>query len=177
MPVPKSVTTAKLPKNIKVEKILAQWEAPSRPYKKRNREYYTTVASIVFLLAVILLLLKEFLLVGVIITFAFVSYALSSVQPGNTNHQITTKGVRTEDRLFKWETLTNFWLQEKWGQEIMIIMTKLNLPSHIMMIIEPQKRDKIIKSVGQMIPLEKPEDSFVDRASTWLQKKVPLENT
>ena len=40
-------------------KTLLKWQAPIRPFKKRDREYYTTIAAIVFLLAVILLFLKE----------------------------------------------------------------------------------------------------------------------
>lgn len=167
----------KLPKNIKVETVEVSWEAPARPYKKRNREYYTTIGSIVFLLAVILLLLKEFLLIGVIIAIGFLSYALASIPPENTTHQITTKGIRTENRLFEWNILRLFWIEKKWDTELLMIATSLPLPSHIMMVIDPQKRSKILESLGERLTLEKPADSFVDRASAWLQKKVPLENS
>ena len=63
--------TGDIPQEIKVEKVLVEWSAPARPYKERSREFYTTILSIAFLLGVILLLLKEFLLIGVIIAFAF----------------------------------------------------------------------------------------------------------
>jgi len=166
-----------LPKTVQKEEFLVEWTAPSRLYKKRNREYYTTIASIVFLLAIILLLMKEFLLIGVIIAFAFLSYVLASIPPENVTHQITTKGIRTEGKLFEWENFLHFWLVKKWGQETIIIKTKQPVPGHIMLIVEPKKRSQILTEIGKKLTLEKPEDSFVDRASKWLQEKIPLESS
>lgn len=170
-------TNTPLPADIKVEKVLVEWSAPARPYKSRSREFYTTIGSIAFLLGIILLLLKEFLLIGVIIAFAFLSYVLSSVKPDSTTHQITTKGIRTDNKLFTWEELTNFWLKKEWDTEVVICKTVKQLPGVILMVLDPKKREEIIKTLGDKIPLEKPEDSFVDRASKWLGDKVPLEDS
>jgi hypothetical protein len=167
--------TGTLPDNVKVEKVILEWTAPARPYKTRSREFYTTVLSIAFLLGVILLLIKEFLLIGVIIAFAFLSYVLATHKPEDAVHQITTKGIRTDNKLFEWESLTNFWLKKEWNQEVVIAKTKAALPGVILLVIDPAKREAIIKAIGDNIPLEKPLDSFVDRASRWLGDKIPLE--
>jgi hypothetical protein len=98
--------TGTLPRDIKVEKVVLEWTAPARPYKKRSREFYTTILSIAFLLGIILLLLKEFLLIGVIIAFAFLSYVLSTHKPEDVAHQVTTKGIRTDNKLFEWPEFT-----------------------------------------------------------------------
>lgn len=177
MPNSQDIQPENLPENIKKEEILVSWVSPSRLYKKRNREYYTTILSIIFLLAVILLLLKEFLLIGVIIAFGFLSYVLASVPPENVNHQITSKGVRTDDKLYTWEELNNFWLNKKWDQETLIIRTKKPFPGHLLLVIDPQNREKILESIGEKLELEQPEDSPVDKASKWLSDKVPLENS
>jgi hypothetical protein len=165
-----------LPKAIKVEKILVEWSSPARPYKERSREFYTTVASIAFLLGIILLLLKEFLLIGVIISFAFLSYVLASVKPESVSHQVTTYGIRTDGKLYPWDELTNFWLKKQWTQELVIVKTIKAVPGVIIMVVDAGKREEIVKAIGSKIALEKPEDSFVDRASKWLGDKVPLEN-
>jgi len=169
--------TGDIPQEIKVEKVLVEWSAPARPYKERSREFYTTILSIAFLLGVILLLLKEFLLIGVIIAFAFLSYVLAAYKPENTTHQITTYGIRTENKLFAWQMLTNFWLKKAWDQEVMICKTITNIPGVIIMVLDPSQRETIIKYVGEKIPLEKPSDSFVDKAGRWLGEKIPLENS
>jgi len=159
------------------EKILLEWTAPARPYKTRSREFYTTIASIAFLLAVILLLVKEFLLIGVIIAFAFLSYILATHKPEDAKHQLTTMGIRTDGKLWAWETLTNFWLKKQWSQEVVICKTITALPGVILLVIDPAKREEIIKTIGDHIPLDEPTDSFVDKASHWLGDKIPLENS
>jgi len=168
--------TGKMPESIKVEKILLEWTAPSRPYKVRSREFYTTILSIAFLLGVILLLLKEFLLIGVIMAFAFLSYVLATYKPEDAKHQITTSGIRTDGKLYEWDKLTNFWLKKQWDQEVVICKTLAALPGVILLVVDPEKREKIVKSIGDKIPLVKPTDSFVDKASKWLGNKIPLEN-
>lgn len=168
--------TGEVPENVKVEKILLEWDAPSRPYKVRTREFYTTVLSIAFLLGVILLLLKEFLLIGVIMAFAFLSYVLATYKPGDAKHQITTLGIRTDGKLYEWDKLTNFWLKKEWDQEVIICKTVASLPGVILLVLDPTKREDIIKNIGENIPLVKPNDSFVDRASKWLGNKIPLES-
>jgi uncharacterized membrane protein len=167
--------TGEIPENVKVEKILLEWAAPSRPYKIRSREFYTTILSIAFLLGVILLLLKEFLLIGVIMAFAFLSYVLATYKPDDAKHQITTLGIRTDDKLYPWDQLTNFWLKKQWDQEVIICKTITALPGVILLVVDAEKREKILKEIGNMIPLVKPTDSFVDKASKWLGNKIPLE--
>ncbi len=169
--------TGEVPENIKVEKILCEWTAPSRPYKVRTREFYTTILSIAFLLGVILLLLKEFLLIGVIMAFAFLSYVLSTYKPEDANHQITTSGIRTDGKLYEWDKLTNFWLKKQWDQEVIICKTVTPLPGVILLVVDASKKETILKSIGDKIPLVKPTDSFVDKASKWLGNKIPLETT
>lgn len=176
-PVYSRQETGNIPSDVKVEKILFEWQSAARPYKARTREFYTTVGSIAFLLGIILLLLKEFLLIGVIISFAFLSYVLSSVKPEDVTHQLTTKGIRTDGKLYIWEELVNFWVQKQFNSEMLMIKTIKKIPGMLILVIDPVKREEIIKIIGGNIPLEKPSDSFVDRASKWLGDKVPLENT
>jgi hypothetical protein len=54
-PEPMQVVTQPEP-----EKELYGWSAPSRPYKKRSREFYSTVAALVILLSVIFMFAKDF---------------------------------------------------------------------------------------------------------------------
>jgi len=169
--------TGEIPENVKVEKIILEWTAPSRPYKIRSREFYTTILSIAFLLGIILLLLKEFLLIGVIMAFAFLSYILATYKPEDAKHQITTMGIRTDGKLYTWNSLTNFWLKKQWDQEVIICKTVTALPGVILLVLDHSKRENILKEIGERLPLVKPTDSFVDKASKWLGNKIPLENT
>ena len=156
-------------------KTLLKWEAAVRPFKKRDRDYYTTIAAIVFLLAVILLFLKEFLLIGVIIALAFVAYVLASVEPDKTTHEITTRGVVTAEKAYKWEELTRFWFDKKWKDEILHIDTNLKFPGRLMMLLGGTEKNKVKELLQKQVQFEVPEKTFMDKSAKWLQEKVPLE--
>lgn len=159
------------------DKILIEWSAPARPYKERTREFYSTILSLAFLLGVILLLLKEFLLIGVIMAFAFLSYVLATHKPETVAHQLTESGIITDNKLTKWDELTHFWLKKQWDQEVVFCKTIKPIPGVILLVLDPTHKESIVKTLADHLPELPPSDSFVDRASNWLGQKIPLENS
>lgn len=157
-------------------KPILEWKSSARPYKERTREFYTTILSIAFLLGVILLLLKEFLLIGVIIAFAFLSYVLATHKPDDVTHQITTLGINTDGKVYKWEELTFYWVKKQWDQEVLLVKTLKTIPGVILLVIDQHHKTAILKAMADKLPEETPTDSFVDKASRWLGDKIPLES-
>ena len=103
-------------------KTLLSWEAASRPFKKKDRSYYTTIAVLVVLLVLIALLLREFLLIGVLLALAFVSYVLAYVQPHDIKYRISTQGVTIGEDFYFWHFLDAFWFKEKDGHKILSLI-------------------------------------------------------
>lgn len=177
------VTKSKTEEPLKVvnqpepEETLLSWRSPVRLYKKRDREYFTTIGVIVILLSVILLFAKEFLLVGVILALAFVSYALASVPPPKVDHLITNKGIRSGDKLYPWQTLGRFWFEEKWKQESLLVENLNGFPGRLALLLTDQvDKKKLMKEMSARLLKQKPTPSPVDKAAKWLQDKVPLES-
>lgn len=158
-------------------KILLQWRALTRPFKKRDREYFTTVGAIVFLLIVILLFLKEWFLILAIIAMAFVAYILATVQPAETEHKITNRGIITGGRTYFWEELNQFWFSERWGQKILHVETLVRFPRRLLLLLGEISQDQFEKTLSQYLPLEEPEKTWMDNASEWLSRRVPLERS
>ncbi|HKZ35716.1 MAG TPA: hypothetical protein VJ242_03305 [Patescibacteria group bacterium] len=156
-------------------KTILSWQAPVRPFKKRDKEFFTTVAAIAFLVCVILLFIKEWLGIAVVASLVFVGYVLATVEPEKTEHEITTRGVKTGEKLYKWEELSRFWFTDKWGQQILNIDTRLRFPSRLIMLLADQSQDKIKEILGKYLQLEEPEVTFMDRSAKWLSDKIPLE--
>jgi len=157
-------------------KILLQWKAPARPYKKRNREYFTTIGAIVFLLAVILLFLKEWLLIGAIIAFAFLAYVLASVPPETISYKITTRGIEVADKQYSWERLGRFWFTKKWGSKVLHI-DHWGLPTQLLLVYTTKvNKQELRKHLDKFLYYQKPDKTPIDKAAEWLQKKVPLES-
>lgn len=159
------------------EKTLVSWEAPARLYKKRNHEFYTTILALVFLLSVILLFAKEFLLIGVIFSFGFLAYVLASVEPETVTHSLTNKGIRSYDKFVSWDECLQYWWEEKWNQQLLHILTPNRFPRSIILLVGSGDKDQINKVVANYIINQKPDPSFVDKAASWIQEKVPLETS
>lgn len=157
---------------------LLTWKAPSRPFKKREREYFTTIAAIILLFAVILLFVKEFLLIAVILSFAFLAYALATVPPSEVEHKITDAGITNTGREYLWAELGEFWFDEKWGQQMLVIQSLYHFPGRFFMMLGDVDRIKIKKLLEEHLPFRKqPVKTWIDNASEWLAKKIPLEKT
>jgi len=159
------------------EETLLTWKSPSRPFKKREKEFFTTIGAIVFLLAVILVFIKEFLLIGAIIALAFVAYVLATVPPEEIEHKITTLGIDSAGHFYKWEELVNFWFGERWNQPILYITTKKAFPGRLVILTNGQNQEKIKTVLVKYLSFkEKPDKNWMDDAAKWLGEKVPLEN-
>lgn len=158
------------------ERSLLSWKALARPHKTRSRDFYTTIGAIVFLLSIILAFFKEFLAILAAWSVAFFSYTISRTEPETVEHAITTRGIKTSGKKYYWGELARFWIEEKWGEKILMIDTFRAFPGRLMMLLGDVPKEKARDILVKKIPYDKPEATFVDRASKWLQKKVPLED-
>lgn len=157
------------------ERQLYTWEAASRPFKKRDREYYTTIAIIVFLVSLILFFAGQFLFIAVLVSLAFVSYVLASVPPDHVRNVITTFGIRTGDQLFYWEELGRFWFSEKYKATLLHVETARAFPAQLLLVIDEQEKEKIKEVMLKYTIFEKPQPTWLDKAANWMQEKFPLE--
>ena len=159
-------------------KTLIEWEAPSRPFRKKDRSYYTTIGIIVALLVLIALLAREFLLILVLLSLTFVTYVLAFVPPHDIKFRISTQGVTIGEQFYSWNILDSFWFKEKEGKKVLFIQTHLNFPKHLMLVLSTtEDEDEIKNTVAKFLPFhEIPETSMMERWADSLQKHFPMEN-
>lgn len=177
-PTRKESTPEKVEKTTKMVelKTLLEWVAPIRPFKRRDRKYFTTIISLVAVLALILIFIREFLLIGVIFSVLFVTYVLATVEPEKTKHKITTHGVTTADQTYPWEELGDFWFTKKFDSTVLNINTKARFPGRLFLIIEEAEREKVRKILTEYLPFrETPPENLVDKISESLASKFSLE--
>jgi hypothetical protein len=158
------------------EKVLIEWQAPARPFKKRNRQYYTTIVLIVFLISLILFFAGQFLFIAVIIALAFLAYVLSSVPPEIVRNRITTYGIQADQQLFHWEEMGRFWLGERYGQA-MVHVEVSRFPNQLTLLLgdKPDIKSDVVEYLSQILLQEKPKPTTFDKAATWLQEKISLD--
>jgi len=156
------------------EETIFQWVAESRPYKKRDKQYYITIALIVFLVSLILFFAGQFLPIAVVIAAAFLAYVLSSVPPDKTDIIITTYGIRFDGQLYYWQELGRFWLGERQDQNIINIELG-RFPHRITLVYDKQDEQTIVEVLSEILLFEKPPLTSYEKASQWLSEKIPLE--
>ena len=158
-------------------KTLLSWEAPSRPFRKRDRSYYTYSAVIVIVICLILLFARQFLLMGTVLSLTFVAYVLAFVPPHNIKYRISTQGITIGEDFYFWHFLDAFWFKEKDGSKVLHIQTRLRFPAQLMLVLGDHDEEKVKKLVARFLPyVEVPRKSWMEKWSEGLQKNFPLEN-
>lgn len=157
-------------------KVLYSWKAPARLFKKRDKEFWITVLSIVFLIGLILIFVKEWFLIAAIISLVFVYYVLSTVEPEEIEHKITNRGLIFAGQNYPWENISQFWFSEKYKQKIINFQLREGLPARITVLLGQADEKKLKELLLKFLIEEEVPPNFLDKASDWLAKKVPLES-
>ncbi len=158
-------------------RTLISWKAASRPYRKKERSYYTTVALLILLVSMIAFLWGERLLIGALLALGFLVYVLNFTPPGDIDYKISTQGITIGDHFYHWEELDSFWFSKKEGLDILNILTKFRFPGLLMMVMGDTPQDELKRITARYLPFhEIAPKSTLEKWSDSLQKHFPLEN-
>lgn len=153
------------------------WAAPARPFRKRDRSFFTTVAIIIVLLALISFFAREYIFIGVLLALAFVIYVLAFVPPEDVEYKISTQGITIGDHFYFWTDLNSFWFSEKDGNKILNVLTNLRFPSQLIILVKGEQTEEIKKRVARYLPYhEIAPKNLMDSWAESLTKHFPLEN-
>ena len=157
-------------------RVLVSWTAASRPYRKKERSYYTTVALLITLVSVIAFLWGERLLIGALLALGFLVYVLNFTPPGEVEYKISSQGITIGDHFYHWEELDSFWFSQKEGHNVLNILTKFRFPGLLMMVMGDVHEEEIKVVVARYLPFhEIAPKSTLEKWSESLQKNFPLE--
>jgi hypothetical protein len=154
------------------ERDLFTWTAPARPFKRRDKQFYTTVFAIAGIVSLVLFLAEGIMPVILIVALVFLFYVLSTVPPENIEYKVTTKGVRVAGKLTEWQALIRFWFGKRAESEILIFETFL-IPGRIEIVINPEIKDGLKKEISAYIPYEEIPATGLDRVTNWVAQKLP----
>src|SRR5581483_12422206 len=106
-------------------RTLISWTAPARPFRKKDRSFYTTAAILVILISMIALLAGEMILIGALFAFLFLVYVLNFVPPEELEYKISTQGITIGDHFYHFHELDSFWFSQKEGFKLLNVLTQL----------------------------------------------------
>lgn len=162
---------------VKAEKASLFWKSKARPFKRRGKDYFLTLILIVLVFILVSTLVREFLLIGVVLSLAFVAYVLAIVEPEVVEHKVTKSGFVSGDHPYLWEELKSFWFERKGDHDILNIETKLRFPARLILILEGVSQHGIKNSLEKHIEFrETPQYNILDRWAHKLTRILPLED-
>lgn len=156
------------------EQEVFSWIAPSRPFKKRDRQFFSTVLIIGLLVSLILFFAGQLLPIAVVISVIFLVYVLAVIPPGDVNHRITTYGIHIDKQLYYWEQMGRFWFEKSNGKDVLKVEVA-QFPGRLVMVVDDSNKPIIKEILSEVLLQQKPELTVYEKVAEWLQKKVPLD--
>jgi len=152
-------------------RVLLEWEAPTRIFESKSRGWFVSLSILSVATIVILALLQQFLLALVIGAFVFMLYAWYKVEPQKIKHAILNSGVRLDSKLYEWRYLRSFCIQKKGAAMVLSLITFLNLPHQLEIILPEDKVDQVEEVLLKYLPYR--ECHQVDYLA-WVDRVVSL---
>ncbi len=156
------------------EEELLEWRAPSRVFKKHNRQFYTTVGMIVLLVGLILFFAGQTLPVAVMIAVVFFVYIQHSIPPSLITYKLTTYGIRIEGELYYWEEMGRFWFTKQYGQDLLHIEIA-RFPFRLPILTADISKDDMSAVLSEILLNEVPPPTTYEKIANWLHEKVPID--
>ena len=159
-------------------KTLISWSAPGRPFQKRNKEYFFNILIIMLLVEVILFLFSQYILMVLVLSLVFLTYALNTVAPHDFLYKVTSEGIQVEDHFFLWQELYDFYLKKQGGVDVVVIGTKMWYPGELILVLGELHPEQIRDVLIQFLPYrEYVKPTFMDKSAHWMEKNFPLDRS
>jgi len=156
------------------EQLLLSWRSWGRLFKPKGKEFYSTMLVLALLLSAIMFLIEGVMPVFLIWSIVFVIWVLSKTKPVEVIHKLTAWGIRSDEQLYRYEEMENFWVEEKGGEMVLRVLLRRRFPGQLVLIVNRGDEEKIAKVLKRFVRLEKPAATWTDKTARWLSEKVPL---
>ncbi len=146
-------------------KVLLKWKAPVRVFMARDKAWFLKVAIVALLLIIFFAFLQDFIIILVVCVMVLITFLLASIPPEKVTHQITSYGIKSMDKLYKWKELEEFYVAEKLGQKILYVKTKMRFPSRLVLVINRKDELKIVEILINYLDYKEYEEK-----QSWISK-------
>jgi len=159
------------------EETLATWTAPARPFKKRDKQFFSTIFIIALLLALIFFFIGQVLPVALIISVVFLVYVTAMIPPQEVKVKLTNYGFYIDKEAYAWYEMGRFWFEKKQEQDVLQIELG-RFPNRLSLVLvgkDTPTKEELKVVLSEVLLNEKPKPSNFEKVSHWLSDKIPLE--
>ncbi|BCX13674.1 MAG: hypothetical protein KatS3mg085_206 [Candidatus Dojkabacteria bacterium] len=128
---------------------LYTWSSLERDWEPRGRAWYVIYSFFFTTIIFCTVILEQYFLTLAVISFVFLWFTHASVKPDKVTHTITSLGIKTFGKLYKWNQIKHFWISEKNNKLF------LNLE-----IVDPKVSNDIVRTLSLLMNPEDEENVF-----------------
>jgi len=128
-----------------------EWEAPEYEFAEKNADWFWIVGIVVFTIIVLAFLFDNFLLGVLAIIAGFTVVMFGARKPKTISFSITKQGIQVEDRIYLYDSLTSFWVDDKPHRQILILESERMVMPHIIIPLSGVDPDEIKKALSQFL--------------------------
>ncbi|MGB9882947.1 MAG: hypothetical protein ACPLRN_00295 [Microgenomates group bacterium] len=157
--------------------LLFSWRAPLRPYKKKSRLIIRFYFGLAFLLSAIVFFFGDKILIIPIWATLFLFYVLTITPPPEVENKITTFGIDSAGVVVRWESLSHFYFEKKFGFYVLTVVSHGPYFFHLYLVVPNEDiKNKLITILSNyLFYQEKPQKTLVDKMITFLSNLIPDE--
>ncbi len=157
------------------EKVLFSWQGPSKIDRKKKKNEVAQLVLFAVIVILILFLLQEVLLALVIVMFAVLYLLFEATPPLLLQYQITTIGIKIEEKYYYWPQLTQFWFEDKNETRILHIRNIYPRLQVLKLIIHPDDETDIKTNIGKYLLYKKPQQTAFEKWLKRVSSYLPLD--
>lgn len=157
--------------------VVFVWKAPLRPYKKRGGRILRFYLSIALLISLIILFFGDKILLIPIFSLLFLFYVLTITPPPEVENKITKFGVETAGITLRWESLSYFYFQKRFGFYVLTVVSQAPYFYHAYLVVpnENVKKNLVLILSEHLIYQERPHKNLTDKMVDFLSRLIPDE--
>lgn len=99
--------------------VIYEWVSPERQWSQKSRDWYVIYGTLFTIIIAALAILGEYIWIIAVIAFVFLWFVQAAIPPEETTHKITSLGVKTYGKLYRWTDIAHFWYSNK-GEFILL---------------------------------------------------------
>ena len=112
--------------------------------------------------------------VFVIWALVFMVWTMSRTEPRVVIHKLSNWGLKTPGKTFEYGEMRNFWIESKWGSRLLRI-NLIESPWHMVLVINAENEPEIKSLLLNSVIYQEPTIAWVDKVIKWVGQKMPLE--
>ncbi len=159
--------------------VIFYWIAPLRPYKKKSSIIIRFYLALSLILSAIVFLFGDKVILLPIWALLFIFYVLTITPPPNIENKITKFGVESDGIIWRWESLSHFYFEKRFGFHILTIVSQPPISYHLYLVVPNEEIKKHLFQIlsEHLAYQEKPNKTITEKLAHWLLNLFPEDNS